>query len=82
MQSIGVPIPDNYPFVGKHFNTTRSIGSGEVWLYHLGGGSNGIGLTKRPSVKFQKDIGEPALVCFPRYVTGWRCVPHFTSQSR
>jgi citrate (Re)-synthase len=24
MQSIGVPIPDNYPFVGRHFNTTRA----------------------------------------------------------
>jgi len=24
MQSIGVPIADNYPFVGKHFNTTRA----------------------------------------------------------
>ncbi len=24
MQSIGAPIPDNYPFAGKHFNTTRA----------------------------------------------------------
>ena len=24
MISIGLPIPDNYPFVGKHFNTTRA----------------------------------------------------------
>ncbi|UCD29802.1 MAG: 2-isopropylmalate synthase [Planctomycetota bacterium] len=24
MQSIGFPIPDNYPFAGKHFNTTRA----------------------------------------------------------
>jgi isopropylmalate/homocitrate/citramalate synthase len=24
MDSIGVQIPDNYPFVGKHFNTTRA----------------------------------------------------------
>ena len=24
MKSIGLPIPDNYPFVGKHFNTTRA----------------------------------------------------------
>ncbi len=24
MQSIGLPIPDNYPLVGKHFNTTRA----------------------------------------------------------
>ena len=24
MRSIGLPIPDNYPFVGKAFNTTRA----------------------------------------------------------
>ena len=24
MRSIGLPIPENYPFVGKHFNTTRA----------------------------------------------------------
>ncbi|GMQ80154.1 MAG: 2-isopropylmalate synthase [Planctomycetia bacterium] len=24
VRSIGLPIPDNYPFVGKHFNTTRA----------------------------------------------------------
>ena len=24
MRSIGLPIPDNYPFVGRHFNTTRA----------------------------------------------------------
>ena len=24
MRSIGLPIPDNFPFVGKHFNTTRA----------------------------------------------------------
>ena len=24
MRSIGLPIPDNYPFVGKYFNTTRA----------------------------------------------------------
>lgn len=24
MQSIGLPIPDNYPFVGRNFNTTRA----------------------------------------------------------
>ncbi|MHC4716557.1 MAG: histone-lysine N-methyltransferase, partial [Planctomycetota bacterium] len=24
MRSIGLPIPNNYPFVGRHFNTTRA----------------------------------------------------------
>lgn len=30
----------------KHYRNTRSLGSGEMWLYHVGGG-NGLQLTKR-----------------------------------
>ena len=30
MRSIGLPIPDNYPFVGKHFNTTRATGDERI----------------------------------------------------
>ncbi|HEV7671124.1 MAG TPA: amidohydrolase family protein [Thermoanaerobaculia bacterium] len=60
--------PDsNYLAGRKHFTTTRSAGSGEIWLYHIGGGG-GIGLTKRPTVKFQKDIGEPAFSPDGRYL--------------
>ena len=41
----------------KHFTKTRSLGSGEIWLYHRSGGS-GIQLVEKPND--QKDLGEPA----------------------
>jgi len=50
--------PDGNYIVGrKHFTGSRSLGAGEVWLYHKTGG-NGVMLTKRPNE--QKDLGEPA----------------------
>ena len=42
----------------KHFTTERSLGTGEVWLYHVSGGG-GVLLVKRPDEKFQKELGEP-----------------------
>lgn len=42
----------------KHFTTTRSLGTGEIWMYHLGGG-DGVKLVKRPSETYQKELGEP-----------------------
>ena len=42
----------------KHFTTGRSLGTGEVWLYHVSGGSGAI-LVKRPSEQHQKELGEP-----------------------
>ena len=42
----------------KHFTTTRSLGTGEVWLYHLGGGG-GVALVTRPNPQHQKELGEP-----------------------
>ena len=42
----------------KHFTTSRSLGTGEIWLYHLGGG-DGIQLVKKPNDRFQKELGEP-----------------------
>jgi len=42
----------------KHFTTGRSLGTGEVWLYHVSGGA-GVLLVKRPSEQFQKELGEP-----------------------
>jgi imidazolonepropionase-like amidohydrolase/Tol biopolymer transport system component len=42
----------------KHFTTQRSLGTGEVWLYHVSGGS-GVPLVKKPSEDFQKELGEP-----------------------
>ncbi len=43
--------------VRKHFTTQRSIGAGEIWLYHRTG-SAGLQMTKRSND--QKDLGEPA----------------------
>jgi imidazolonepropionase-like amidohydrolase/Tol biopolymer transport system component len=40
----------------KHFTGTRSLGAGEMWLYHKTGG-DGIQLTKRKND--QQDAGEP-----------------------
>jgi imidazolonepropionase-like amidohydrolase/Tol biopolymer transport system component len=42
----------------KHFTTGRSLGTGEVWLYHVSGGG-GVPLVKRPSEQHQKELGEP-----------------------
>ena len=41
----------------KHFTSRRSLGAGELWLYHVRGGK-GVQLNKRPND--QKDLGEPA----------------------
>lgn len=40
----------------KHFTGSRSLGSGEMWLYPLDGGP-GLQLTKKPNE--QQDVGEP-----------------------
>lgn len=42
----------------KHFTTQRSLGTGEVWLYHASGGA-GVQLVKRASEALQKELGEP-----------------------
>ena len=42
----------------KHFTTSRSLGVGEIWLYHTSGGS-GVQLVKKPSEAHQKELGEP-----------------------
>ena len=58
--------PDgNYLIGRKHFTSARSLGAGEVWLYHKTGG-NGVMLTKRPND--QKDLGEPAYSADGKYV--------------
>ena len=41
----------------KHFTGTRSLGAGEIWAYHLDGGS-GVQITKRSND--QLDLGEPS----------------------
>lgn len=42
----------------KHFTTGRSLGTGEVWVYHVSGGG-GVQLVKRASEQLQKELGEP-----------------------
>ncbi len=50
--------PDgNWIAAHKHFSSRRSIGAGEIWLYHVSGGE-GLQLTTRANE--QKDLGEPA----------------------
>jgi imidazolonepropionase-like amidohydrolase/Tol biopolymer transport system component len=51
--------PDGkYIAARKHFTTQRSAGTGEVWMYHVAGGS-GVALVERPNPQFQKELGEP-----------------------
>lgn len=42
----------------KHFTTQRSLGTGEVWIYHVSGGG-GVPLVKKASEQLQKELGEP-----------------------
>jgi imidazolonepropionase-like amidohydrolase/Tol biopolymer transport system component len=51
----------------KHFTTSRSLGVGEIWLYHTSGGS-GVQLVKRPSESHQKELGEPMFSNDGRYI--------------
>ncbi|MFL3652441.1 MAG: amidohydrolase family protein [Pseudoalteromonas sp.] len=58
--------PDgDYLVARKHFTASRSLGAGEVWLYHKAGGK-GVQLTKREND--QKDLGEPMFSPDGRYV--------------
>ncbi len=41
----------------KHFTSRRSLGAGEMWLWHVTGG-DGLQMTTKPTD--QKDVGEPA----------------------
>ena len=58
--------PDSHYLVArKHFTGTRSLGAGEVWMFHVAGGE-GVKLTERPNE--QKDLGEPAYSPDGRYI--------------
>jgi Tol biopolymer transport system component len=59
-------MPDgNYIIARKHFTSTRSLGAGELWMYHSSGGE-GIMLTKRKND--QQDLGEPCVSPDGKYV--------------
>lgn len=49
-------VDGNYIICKKHFSSERSLGAGEIWMYHISGG-NGIQLTKKKNE--QQDVGEP-----------------------
>ena len=50
-------LPDgNYLVARKHFTSKRSLGAGEMWQYHISGGT-GLQITKRKND--QQDVNEP-----------------------
>ncbi|MDC8013212.1 amidohydrolase family protein [Tahibacter soli] len=58
--------PDGQYLVGrKHFTSERSLGAGELWLYHKSGGA-GLQIVKKKND--QQDLGEPAVSPDGRYV--------------
>ena len=60
--------PDGqYIAARKHFTTSRSLGTGEIWLYHVDGGS-GVAVVEKPSEQHQKELGEPAFSPDGRYI--------------
>ena len=54
-----------YLIARKHFTSTRSLGAGEMWMYHISGGE-GIQLTKRKND--QQDVNEPSISSDGRYL--------------
>ncbi len=59
--------PDGqYLYARKHFVEQRSLGAGEVWMWHLSGGT-GLKVTDRGQT-WQKDAGEPAVSPDGRYL--------------
>jgi len=58
--------PDGRAIVGhKHFSSRRSIGAGEIWMYHRSG-AKGLQMTVKRNQ--QKDLGEPAFSPDGRYL--------------
>ena len=52
-------MPDgNFLVARKHFTSQRSLGAGEIWQYHITGGT-GLQLTKRKND--QQDVNEPCI---------------------
>lgn len=63
--------PDGqYIVARKHFTSRRSLGAGEMWMYHrdalAAGATAGVQLTKRPND--QKDVNEPVFSRDGRYL--------------
>jgi len=56
----------DYIVAKKHFSSTRSLGAGEMWMYHVSGGLTGIQLTIRKND--QQDVGMPAFSSDGKYL--------------
>ena len=58
--------PDGkYIIARKHFTSGRSLGAGELWMYHISGGG---GLQLTPKKNDQQDLNEPCVSPDGRYV--------------
>ena len=59
--------PDgSYIFARRHFVKERSLGAGEIWMFHASGSSDGLQVTEKNGL--QKDAGEPAISPDGRYL--------------
>ncbi|HSC29905.1 MAG TPA: hypothetical protein VLD67_21680, partial [Vicinamibacterales bacterium] len=59
--------PDGtYIYARRHFVKERSLGAGEVWMYHASGPGDGLQVTERNG--WQKDAGEPDVSSDGRYL--------------
>jgi Tol biopolymer transport system component/imidazolonepropionase-like amidohydrolase len=59
--------PDGqYIFARRHFVKERSLGAGEIWMFHAAGASDGLQVTERTG--WQKDAGEPVVSPDGRYL--------------
>ena len=59
--------PDGqYIYARHHFVKERSLGAGEIWMYHAAGPSEGLQVTERTG--WQKDNGEPDVSPDGRYL--------------
>ncbi len=59
--------PDGqYIYARRHFVKERSLGAGEIWMFHAAGPSDGLQVTER--VGWQKDNGEPDVSPDGRYL--------------
>ena len=59
--------PDGaYIYARRHFVKERSLGAGEIWMYHSAGTSDGLQVTEKNG--FQKDAGEPDISPDGRYL--------------
>jgi Tol biopolymer transport system component/imidazolonepropionase-like amidohydrolase len=59
-------MPDGqYLIARKHYRNTRSLGAGEMWMYHISGG-DGVQITKRRN--WQQNASDPAVSPDGRYI--------------